>query len=281
MFTIIPVLGVCLRLIHVKSILLAPRGELSPGALSLKTRKKRLFLKVWRPLLQQLNIEWHASTDQEAQDISSTFPGGRVIVNCDQVSPPFEPMPAGSPHEGPIRMVFISRISPKKNLLLVLKALCLLSSPAEFDIFGPTEDREYWANCQSVIGQMPLNVRVLYRGELVHQEVRQTFSRYDAFVLPTLGENFGHVIAESLSASCPVICSEATPWTDLLDAGGGTIVRDLSPEGLAVTLEDLVHLSPSERVAAKQSAGNAFLAWRSSCVDANVLDQFRHGPQRG
>jgi glycosyltransferase involved in cell wall biosynthesis len=46
--------------------------------------------------------------------------------------------------------------------------------------------------------------------------VREVFSRYDAFVLPTLGENVGHVIAESLSASCPVICSDETPWTDLL-----------------------------------------------------------------
>lgn len=35
---------------------------------------------------------------------------------------------------------------------------------------------------------------------------------YDLFVFPTLGENFGHVVIESLSAGTPVFMSNTTPW---------------------------------------------------------------------
>jgi glycosyltransferase involved in cell wall biosynthesis len=34
-------------------------------------------------------------------------------------------------------------------------------------------------------------------------------------VLPTLGENFGHAIFESLAAGRPVLISDQTPWRNL------------------------------------------------------------------
>ena len=279
-FTIIPVMAVRLGLVQAKNILLAPRGELSPGALTIEARKKRLFLKAWRPLLMSMDIGWHASTDREALDIRTIFPDARVIVNADQVSLPDEALPVGSGHEGPVRLVFISRISPKKNLVLALEALGQLSSPAEFDIYGPAEDPDYWARCKSLIDHLPGHVRVTYHGELAPEEVRETFSKYDAFVFPTLGENFGHVIAESLSASCPVICSDETPWTDLLEAGGGMVVRDLTPAGLAAYLQRLALMSPGERVDAKKSAADVYPTWRKQQLDHNILDAVRLGLAR-
>src|SRR5664280_2388716 len=279
-FTIIPVVAARLGLVEAKNILRAPRGELSPGALTIRARKKRLFLKAWRPLLMSMDIGWHASTDKEAIDIRTIFPDARVTINSNQASLPDEALPVGSGDEGPIRLVFISRISPNKNLVLALEALRQLSSSVEFDIYGPAEDPDYWARCKSLIDHLPGHVRVTYHGELAPEEVREVFSRYDAFVFPTLGENFGHVIAESLSASCPVICSDETPWTDLLEAGGGMVVRDLTPAGLAAYLQRLALMSPGERVDAKKSAGNAYLTWRKQQLDENILDEVRLGLAR-
>ena len=34
-------------------------------------------------------------------------------------------------------------------------------------------------------------------------------------VLPTLGENYGHVIVESFSVGLPIILSKKTPWLNL------------------------------------------------------------------
>ncbi len=38
---------------------------------------------------------------------------------------------------------------------------------------------------------------------------------YHFFLLPTLGENFGHVFLEALAAGCPLIISDRTPWLNL------------------------------------------------------------------
>ena len=41
------------------------------------------------------------------------------------------------------------------------------------------------------------------------------------FFFPTLGENFGHVIHESLAAGTPVLISDQTPWVGLSEKGAG------------------------------------------------------------
>ncbi|MNY40193.1 hypothetical protein D3C86_1749200 [compost metagenome] len=39
--------------------------------------------------------------------------------------------------------------------------------------------------------------------------------------MPTHGENYGHAIAEALSAGTPVLISDATPWRGLQQEGVG------------------------------------------------------------
>ena len=275
MFTVIPVTAARWHLIHAAKVILAPRGELSPGALSLKARKKSLFLTWWAPVLRAVNPLWHASTEREGSEIKAQFPWADVAVNLDQVSLPDEPLPATKAHEGPARLVFIGRISPKKNLDLTLSALRGLSQPVEFDIYGPAEDARYWSKCQSLIARLPSNVHVQYKGELTPADVRRTFSGYDAFVFPTRGENFGHVIAESLSASCPVLCSDETPWSEVLEAGGGAVVRHLTAEDLGAELQRFVALTPAERLEARQAAGRAYRSWRPNSVGPNILEEAR------
>jgi glycosyltransferase involved in cell wall biosynthesis len=275
LFTVIPVTAARWHLIRAAKVILAPRGELSPAALSLKARKKSLFLRWWAPVLRKVNLLWHASTEREGSEIKAVFPWAEVAVNVDQVSLPDEPLPATRAHEGPARLVFISRISPKKNLDLTLAALSGLSQPVEFDIYGPVEDGRYWSRCQSLIGQLPSNVLVSYKGELAPADVRATFSGYDAFVFPTRGENFAHVIAESLSASCPVLCSDETPWSEVLEAGGGAVVRHLTAEDLGAELQRFVALTPAERLEARQAAGRAYRSWRPNSVGPNILEEAR------
>nr|WP_277351240.1 glycosyltransferase family 4 protein [Micromonospora sp. HNM0581] len=170
-----------------------------------------------------------------------------------------------------LRLVFISRISPMKNLLLALTAVRQVTEAVSLDIYGPIEDRQYWARCQSMINTMPANVEVGYRGELAPDQVRPTFNGYDASLLPTLGENFGHVILESLAASCPVICSDRTPWSDLIEAGGGVVIRSLTERELATRIGQLARTSSEARLRARLRAGEAYLAWRRATPDVHVL----------
>jgi len=274
-FTVIPVVAARFRFIQVARLLLAPRGELAPGALSLKRRRKSLFLSLWAYFVKGMNPTWHASSVREARQIRALSPGAQVEVSQDQVNLPLEPILATIANEGPIRLVFISRIAPVKNLHSALEALMGLPGPIDFDIYGPVEDNDYWARCRLIMSRLPQGIRVTYKGELAPLAVRWTFAGYDAFVFPTLGENFGHIVAESLSASCPVICPDTTPWTEVLAGGGGIVVRDPSVSGLASEIELFAALSPRDRLLARELAGRAYRSWREGAFGPNILEQAR------
>ena len=124
-----------------------------------------------------------------------------------------------------LQAVFVSRISPMKNLLAVGQALRLCRERVHLTIGGPAEDTAYWQRCQDDLRVVPSNVTVDYVGEVPAKDVRSMFARSDVFVFPTRGENFGHVVAESLSASCPVVCGVGTPWEEEVLAAGGRLVR--------------------------------------------------------
>ncbi|UPH70238.1 glycosyltransferase [Abyssibius alkaniclasticus] len=196
-------------------ILLAPRGEFSSGALALKRIKKKMFLSLVRTLGLYRDIHWHASTEAEKDDILRCFPGANVGVAEDPVEVNFDPSPVGrvSPRpSGQLRVSFISRISPMKNLDQLLRILAGTSARIDLDIFGPIEDTEYWDRCQALVSDMPKNVSVSYKGALHPEKVSSAFADYDLFAFPTHGENFGHVVFESLRAGTPVIISNRTPW---------------------------------------------------------------------
>jgi glycosyltransferase involved in cell wall biosynthesis len=278
--SIIPLLAIRLGLIRGDNLLIAPRGELGRGALALKSRKKRIFLSLWRPLVTGMRPIWHASTEEEAADVSSVFPGAIVEIGLDQHALPIEPLlPDLDAATATTKLVFISRVVPKKNLDLSLLALASIERPVIFDIYGPLEDARYWARCQSLIADLPGHVVVRYHGELAPNLVRETFRQYDAFVFPTASENFGHVIAEALSASCPVICSDQTRWTDLLRAGGGA-VADLTVASLSAEITRTAAMSVELRRGARFAAGEAYRRWRAGNADINILEKVRHAPWR-
>jgi glycosyltransferase involved in cell wall biosynthesis len=68
---------------------------------------------------------------------------------------------------------------------------------------------------------LPANTRVRYKGKIEHEGVAQVFAENDLFLFPTLGENYGHVICESLMSGCPVLISDQTPWRNLEAEGIG------------------------------------------------------------
>lgn len=274
-FSLIPILATAVGALRTKKILIAPRGELSPGALSLKARKKRLFLLLWAPLLKRMGVVWQACSDLEASHIRATFPWARVLVNGWELALPIEPIPPRPRESGPLRLVFISRISPKKNLDLALTALRDVSKPMEFDIFGPVEDPGYWSRCRQLMDQMPGDIKVRYVGELRPEQVLPTFGNYDAFLFPTRGENFGHVIVESLAGSCPVICSTETPWSEVIETGGGVVVHPLTAARLAEQLDRLAMTSPDERWRSRKLAGAAYRAYRQGERGRNVIEEAR------
>ncbi len=205
-------------------VLVAPRGELSPGARSLKRTKKAAYLPLARLMRLYEGVAWHATSQQEADEIRRIWGGAarvRIAPNIPSKGPAFDAIQRRTKSSGLLRLVFLSRISRMKNLHGALSILRGVSCPVEFDIYGSCEDPGYWRECRELIEGLPGNIRAEYRGSVLPQDVIATLAGYDVFLLPTLGENFGHVISEALLAGCPVLLSDRTPWRDLAASRAG------------------------------------------------------------
>ncbi|MEU1602599.1 glycosyltransferase [Micromonospora matsumotoense] len=274
-FSILPITAARLGLLRVDRILVAPRGEFGTAALGLHRARKRVFLIGWRWMLRGPRVLWHATGPQEAADIRQVLPRARIGVVAIGAGPEPRHAPADPPPTDQPRLVFIGRISPIKNLDLVLAALAHVRARVRLDIYGPVEDARYWQRCEALRAALPDPSVVSYRGELRPEQVGETFARYDASVLPTQGENFGNAIAESLAACCPVICSDRTPWTDVLRDGGGQVLTELTPAALGALVTRLATASPEQRQAARAAAGEAYRRWWLSRPRISVLDEAR------
>lgn len=199
-------------------VIIAPRGEFSPGSLSQKKHKKSFFLRTMRNLLPYSSCYWQATSDIERGYISNTLgvPRDRIFVASNipdiTINRDFTGKNDTSRDMSILRIIFLSRISPEKNLLFLLESLRKSACKIELNIFGPIQDHAYWNRCQAAIAQLPSNVNANYRGQVEHSNVRATFRENDLFVFPSCGENFGHVIFESLSSGTCVITSDQTPW---------------------------------------------------------------------
>lgn len=201
-------------------VILVPNGEFSPGALSLKATKKKIFRTLAFPGKLYSNLIWKAASELEKQDIE------RVVgTNCEiHIAPSMTPRVIFEDYSfekkplkksGAARLVFLSRVVRKKNVLHTLELLAEISGEVIFDIYGPLEDEAYWQECKALIDRMPDNIKVCVRGSIPHDKVAAALSDYHFFVMPTLGENFGHVFLEAFAAGCPLLISDKTPWRDL------------------------------------------------------------------
>lgn len=207
----------------IKKVIVAPRGMLGSGALAIKPFKKKLFLIVSKLFGLYSEITWHASTPIEADEIKEVF--GRQIKIVEAVNlPPVKTLTYVSRTKQPgiLKLFFLSRISPKKNLLTVFHFLKSINQKMmiSFDIIGPIEDANYWNLCLKEIDSLKnsnTNIKIEYVKAIENRDLLNRLLNYHCMILPTLNENFGHVILDSFAAGCPVIISDQTPWKNLTE----------------------------------------------------------------
>ncbi len=212
-------------------LIIAPRGMVQIGALTLKRRKKELYISFLKKLPLLKHVTWHATSEQEKKDLIATF-GSRIMnnivvaKNISNIAIKDSATPLKKLNH--TNFITISLIVEMKNHIQFLKQL-LKSNPEwniTYNIYGPIKDIAYWDTCLELIKQLPDNIQAKYHGFLNPKDLDKAFELNHFFVLPTLGENFGHAILEALSYGKPVILSDKTPWSDIKTRESGWICSD-------------------------------------------------------
>jgi glycosyltransferase involved in cell wall biosynthesis len=225
--------------IPLKPTIIAPRGSLSAGAFQIKQTKKSAYINLAKLVGLYRYTMWQATTCSDANDIQSLFAsdiqgGSSEIIVASDLPAQQLTSPRSSDRElkdpGVLRVVFLSRITRKKNLDFALRLLSEASGQINLDIFGPIEDPMYWKECVQLMHKLPPNIVAVYRGVVTPDKVNEVLSRYHVFFMPTRSENFGYAILEALSAGCLALISDQTPWRDLEPKGAGWALPLSAPE---------------------------------------------------
>ena len=254
-------------------VVVAPRGELAPGALTFKRAKKLAFLRMARMTGLYRGVLWQASSELEADEVRRWFGAGvRVLVAPDLRERPAAAHPPAPKRPGELRVMFLGRIAPNKNVTGALEMLAGVRGDVRFSIYGPVDSQETWEACRARIASLPANVRVEYGGVLPREAVPGALASHHLFLFPTLGENFGHAVLEALLAGLPVLTSDRTSWSGLEPAGAGWTLPLEQPERFGAVLQAYADLDGDEH-AHRSAAARAY--GESAARDESVLEANR------
>ncbi|MFI3327055.1 MAG: glycosyltransferase [Clostridia bacterium] len=212
-------------------VVVASMGLFSPMEFNLKYRKKKTFTTVFNVLGLFKNIYWSATSNLEISEIKQQVKSrdNQFLIAEDLPRKVKNIKINKTKNINALEVTWISRITHKKNLQQAINILSTIKYDIKFTIYGPIHTQEYWYDCQKSIKKLPSNIKCEYKGNVESENVVKTLSNHHVFLFPTLGENYGHVIQEALSAGCPCILSDQTPWKNLEENDVG-FVCELSDE---------------------------------------------------
>ncbi|MCP2728629.1 glycosyltransferase family 4 protein [Limnofasciculus baicalensis] len=138
-----------------------------------------------------------------------------------------------------LRLLWLSRIIPRKGLLLALESLSKISHviPFKLTIIG---EGVLSHHISEWIEKFSLENQVDYLGSVPWREVIDKYRNSDVFLFTSLRDSFGSVVLEAMSQALPVIALDHHGVGDFLPSGAGIKVSVTNPPDTVNALADAV-----------------------------------------
>ena len=218
--------------------IVTPRGMLEPWSLSQKKWKKKLAWWLYQRNDVQKSACVFTTAKMEAEHVSNLG-----ITTCKAVIPngiETDAYPCKSSVEGVKKQVlFLSRVHVKKGIELLFEAWKRLHSDyADWQllVIGNGE-AEYIHGLENKVESLGLKDCIKILPPVFGEAKIKVYQESALFCLPSFSENFGMVIAESMSCGTPVITTTNCPWIILNDTKTGWCI-DLSVDNLEHALRE-------------------------------------------
>lgn len=217
--------------------------------------KRHVFGRVLRAAAGVLVL-----TDAQRHFVRTTYrvDRARVFPVPNGVSAEFFLPPRA--RRGPaLRLLFVGRLSPQKNVARLLRALGQVRHPVVLDVVGDGEQR-YWleqaARRSGLAG-------VVFHGRLHGAELLRRYEEADVFVLPSDREGMSLAALEAMAAGLPVLATDVPGNTELLRGVG--VLTPADPAALAGAIDEFAgHEDHRRRVAAASAAAARGLTWTAT-----------------
>lgn len=220
--------------------IITPRGMLEPWIMNHNSWKKKLGMLLYQKNDLKKAIAIHATCELEKKNIRKLGFNNPITIIPNGVD--LSEVHCVKNNYGSKKIVFLSRIHPKKGVELLLNAWKQINSKDWILEIAGNGEVQY-------IESLKKSAKDLRNVSLVGPqfgEAKWDFLRSaDIMVLPTYSENFGIVVAEALAVGVPVITTKGTPWEELNTQNCGWWI-ELSVPNLKMCLESAMKLSADE-----------------------------------
>ncbi|MEP7324065.1 MAG: glycosyltransferase [Saprospiraceae bacterium] len=221
---------------RIKSLIpiISPRGSLIPYTFGYRHVRSKKWLHgiVGRHLLEYSIM--HFTSIQEKEDAGKFMNTRNSFVISNILSLPDKIL--GQKKQKGLKLVFIGRIDPKKNLEFILQSLQSMgnSDQISLDIVGAGEEN-YIAKLKQMSRTL---VNVTWRGEIDGELKYRLLAESDLLVLLSHNENYGNVVFEALCQGTPVIISKYVGAKDYVEKNKLGWVIDLTEKEFKETLTE-------------------------------------------
>lgn len=171
------------------------------------------------------------------------------------------------PHPYPTAL-FVGRLAVEKNVDVLLRALTMTDPHLNVhaEIIGDGEQREYLHQLTKDLG---IEDRVIFRGLVSDDELRDAYLRADVFTQPCTAELQSLASLEAMSASTPVVLADALALPHLVIEGkNGYLFEPYNAEDLAEKLNTVLTASDTDQ----QVMGQASHDFASKHAHEKVMD---------
>jgi poly(glycerol-phosphate) alpha-glucosyltransferase len=258
---------------------------LDEWALQFRAWKKRIFAA----MLERANLNraacLHALCAEEAASMRryglrnpiAVVPNGIRLSDYDNL-----PAPGGMEKRFPglagrRRLLFLSRVHPKKGLPHLLRAWSRVG--AEFPdwilvIVGPDQEG-HTDELKGLVRERGLESAVAFVGPVYGRAKQEALADAHGFVLPSFSEGFGIAVLEAMASRLPVLVTPACHFPDVEIDGAG-FIRNPDPDDLAEGLRSLMAMTDSDRrEMGERGRKCAETRFSATAVSARMLEVYR------
>ncbi len=133
----------------------------------------------------------------------------------------------------------VGTIEPRKNALLILKAMALMPAAERLPLVIVGRPTKYLQQLKDFAAANQLSAHVHYLHKIAFQDLPAIYSLSEVFVYPSIFEGFGIPLVEAIACKTPVITSTGSCFSE----AAGPYAQYVSPddaEQLAKTLQQVI-----------------------------------------
>ena len=252
-----------------RPLIVSPRGMLAPAALAFSSLKKRLFWQLLQAHAYQQTACYHATSEQEANDIRSFGISAPIAVIANGVDLPEPEAPARLASGAAKTILALGRIHPIKGLDTLIRAWAAIAHTRpdwQLKICGP-DDVGHGQTLHALITELNCP-RVEISAPVYDAKKWAVLASAQLFVSVSQSENFGLAIAEALGSGVPAIVNQGAPWAGMHAQRCGWWIE----HGVAPLISALTHatLLPESELRALGARAQRWIAdefsWHSKAL---------------